>query len=188
MILLINACVRSDSRTKQLADHLISKMNDKVKEVKLEDISFPKADESFLKKRDMYASSGDFSADMFQLARDFASAEEIIVSAPLWDLSFPAVLKQYFEQINVVGLTFRYNENGIPVGLCKAKRLFYVTTAGGRIFNEEYGYGYIKALAECFYGIKECVLFKAEELDIIGADTASIIERAKAEIDQFIKQ
>ena len=44
MILFINACVRKESRTKQLADYLISRLNDRVEEVRLEDISFPVTD------------------------------------------------------------------------------------------------------------------------------------------------
>ena len=71
-----------------------------------------------------------------------------MIAAPFWDLSFPASLRQYLEQVNVPGITFRYTEEGIPVSLCRARRLYYVTTAGGYYFPEEYGYGYVKALAE----------------------------------------
>ncbi|MBP3855932.1 MAG: NAD(P)H-dependent oxidoreductase, partial [Ruminiclostridium sp.] len=97
----------------------------------------------------------------------------------------PSALKQYFEQINVVGLTFAYSDDGRPVGLCKAKKLFYVTTAGGKIFNDEYGYGYVKALAEGFYGIGETVCFKAEGLDIYGSDTEKLLNDAKKQIDSY---
>ena len=41
---------------------------------------------------------------MFDLAKQFAEADEVIIAAPFWDLSFPAALKQYFEQINVLGI------------------------------------------------------------------------------------
>lgn len=184
MILYINACVRSDSRTKLLADHLLSKFEGDIREVRLADVKFADVDEAYLAKRDSLAAAKDHSADMFSLARDFAAADEIIIAAPFWDLSFPASLKQYFEHINVIGLTFDYNDKGEPVGLCAAKKLYYVTTAGGKIFNEEYGFGYVRALAETFYGISNCVMFKAECLDIYGADTAAILEKAKSEIDE----
>ena len=107
---------------------------------------------------------------MFTLARQFAAADEIVIAAPYWDLSFPAVLKQYIEQINVVGITFRYTPEGIPEGLCRASRLTYVMTAGGEFVPEEYGFGYMKALAESFYGIPEVQLIKAVGLDIAGAE------------------
>ena len=44
-----------------------------------------------------------------------------------------------------------------------------------RFFPEEYGYGYIKSLAQNFYGIKDVELIKAVGLDIVGADVDSIV-------------
>jgi FMN-dependent NADH-azoreductase len=88
------------------------------------------------------------------------------------------MLKQYLEQVNVVGISFRYSEEGVPIGLCKAGRIFYVTTAGGNFAPEEFGFGYVKALAENYYGIKDVRLFKTEGLDIIGADVGKIMKEA----------
>ena len=85
------------------------------------------------------------------------------------------MLKQYFEQINVLGLTFTYSEAGIPKGLCRAKNLYYITTAGGPILSDDFGFGYVKALANTFYGIKDVYQIKAEGLDVIGADVDSIL-------------
>ena len=147
-ILFINACVRGESRTKRLAEKLLEKLNRPVEEVRLEDISFPVANEDFLGMRDSLVSEGSFDNPVFDLARQFSEAETIVIAAPYWDLSFPAALKQYFEQVNVVGITFRYTEEGIPVGLCKADRIFYVSTAGGGYVPTEFGFGYVKALAQ----------------------------------------
>ena len=116
---------------------------------------------------------------MFYLANQFAKADEIIIAAPFWDLSFPAALKQYFEQINVIGVTFRYTPEGVPKGLCRAKRLTYITTAGGEYVPDEYGFGYVKALAQNFYGIRDVNLIKATGLDIVGADVEKIINSVK---------
>ena len=52
MTLFINACVRSDSRTKRLADCLLSWWDDPVEEVRLAEVCLPKVDEAFLAKRD----------------------------------------------------------------------------------------------------------------------------------------
>ncbi len=181
-LLFINACVRSESRTKRLADKLLLKINETYDEVCLKDITFPIADESFLNERSRLAAENDFDNPCFKLAAQFAEADEIVIAAPYWDLSFPASLKQYFEQINVVGITFKYTEEGIPVGLCKAKRLFVVSTAGGYFAPEEYGFGYIKALAENYYGIKDVRHIKALGLDIIGSDVEKILSDAENEI------
>ena len=150
MVLFINACVRKESRTKQLADYVLSKMNEPYEEVYLNAIDFPVVDESFLNRRDKLIADREFDDPMFDLARQFAEADEIVIAAPFWDLSFPATLKQYFEQINVTGVTFYYTPEGFPKGLCRAKCLTYVTTAGGDFFPEEYGAGYVKALAQNF--------------------------------------
>lgn len=185
MILFVNACVREKSRTEALSRHLLSKLSGIVQEVKLTDLSFPKADGAFIQKRDALLFKGEYGDELFAAARDFAAADEIVIAAPYWDLSFPAALKQYFEQINVIGITFDYSESGAPVGLCRAKKLYYVTTSGGPILSEEFGYGYVKALANGFYGIPETALFKAEGLDIAGADEAAILNEATARIDEY---
>ena len=182
MILFLNACVRSASRTKRLADHLISRLGDDVKEIKLWELDLPKVDEAFIDRRSEFAGRNDFSDPMFDLARQFADADDIVIAAPFWDLSFPAALKQYFEQINVSGITFYYTPEGIPTGLCRAKCITYITTVGGNYFPEEYGAGYVKALAQSFYGISEFRLISAAGLDIVGADVGGIMESAKSQI------
>ncbi|MBR6424719.1 MAG: NAD(P)H-dependent oxidoreductase, partial [Oscillospiraceae bacterium] len=100
MILYVNACVRASSRTRRLADCLIKTLPGPVTELRLEELAFPKTDEAFLRERDRLLAEARFDAPMFDLARQFASAEQIVIAAPYWDLSFPAALKQYLEQIN----------------------------------------------------------------------------------------
>ena len=182
MILFINACVRKESRTKELADYVLSKREEPYEEVLLSAIDFPLVDEDFLNRRDRLIAHRAFDDPLFDLARQFAKADEIVIAAPFWDLSFPAALKQYLEQVNVVGITFSYTSEGVPVGLCKAKSLTYITTAGGDYFPEEYGAGYVRALAQNFYGIPEFNLIKATGLDIDGADIESIIDSTKESI------
>ena len=185
MTLFINACVRAESRTRRLAETYLSTLNDKIEEVRLDTISFPTADAPFLAERDALIAARDFDAPAFSLARQFAAADEIVIAAPFWDLSFPAALKQYFEQVNVLGVTFVYTPEGIPQGLCRAKKLTYVTTAGGCCFPEEFGFGYVRALAQGYYGISEVKLIKALGLDIDGADPEAILLAAQNEIKEL---
>ena len=174
----VNACVREESRTKRLADHLISKLSGTVREVRLSEVNFPEVDADFLQWRNDCVAKGDYSSELFDPAKDFAAADTIVIAAPFWDLSFPSILKQYFEQITVLGITFVYSKEGKPQGLCHAKKLYYVTTAGGVIRSEEYSYGYVKALAQNFYGIRDTAMFKAEGLDLVGADVEGKLEEA----------
>ena len=175
MILFVNACVRKQSRTLRLAKRLLNNLSGDIKEVRLEEVSFPVVDEEFIKQRDDLRYSGKFDDPMFDLGKDFANADTIVIAAPYYDLSFPAMLKQYFEQINVVGLTFAYSDTGTPKGLCRAKSLYYITTAGGRILSDDFGFGYVKALADTFYGIDEVYQIKAEGLDVVGANVEGIL-------------
>ena len=182
MILFVNACVRGQSRTKRIADELLKKLGGPVTEVRLEEAEFPRMDEEFLNRWDKLTQEGELDDPVFEYARLFAEADEIVIAAPFWDLSFPAALKQYFEQINVTGITFSYTPEGVPYGLCKAKRLTYITTVGGGFFPEEFGAGYVKALSQNFYGIPEFELIKATGLDIVGADVEEIIDSVKKTI------
>ena len=182
MKLFINACVRQESRTRRLAEAAMAKNRDAYKEVCLYETAFPEVDEAFLNWRNDCVSRSDYASPLFDLAKDFAAAEEILVAAPFWDLSFPSTLKQYLEQICVVGLTFFYNDQDMPQGLCRANKLTYVTTAGGPIFSEDFGYGYVRALATTFFGIKETRMIKAENLDIRGANVEGILNDVMGKI------
>jgi hypothetical protein len=58
MTLFVNACVRQGSRTKILADKLLSTMNESVEEVRVIDNSFPVVDAAFLQHRDELIAEG----------------------------------------------------------------------------------------------------------------------------------
>ena len=62
----------------------------------------------------------------------------------------------------------------MPIGLCKADELVYVTTAGGK-YIPDFSYDYIKALSENCFGIKTTRLIKAEMLDIAGMNAEEIL-------------
>ena len=177
-ILFVNACVRPGSRTLELAKHVIGQLSGKVDEVKLYDEELSPLSLEEMELREKASKNKDFSDSIFKLPNQFACADIIVIAAPYWDLMFPAVVKNYFEKITVNDLTFAYGKDGIPYGLCSAKKLIYVTTAGGPI-RCNFGYEYISALAKNFYGIKEVLCVKAEGLDIYGADVFDIMEKAK---------
>ncbi len=189
-ILYVNACVREGSRTKKMADHLIEKLKDgsdqvQVCEVVLENEDMSLLDGKGLEERNAAVDSGDYSSPVFDNARKLLAADIVVVAAPYWDLSFPASLKAFLESVTIDGLTFHYTEEGFPEGLCKAEKLFYLTTAGGPVVSDEYGFGYVRDLAKFYYGIGEAVQFKAEYLDVIGADVEGIMADALDEIDKY---
>ncbi len=184
-ILFIDACVREQSRTRRLARALLERLGpeDAVERVDLAALPLHPLTEAELHQRDEALRQGDFSAADFDLARQFAAADGIVIAAPYWDLSFPAALRLYLERVSVTGLTFRYDETGRPAGLCRAGRLFYVTTAGGGIGAMNFGYDYVRALAVGLYGIPDTRCVSAEGLDLWGADPEAILAAAIEALD-----
>ena len=181
-ILFINACVRENSRTKELAHFLLENLQGEITEVNLCEEKILPLDNKGLGKRDLQ----DYSGAEFKYAKQFKEADTIVVAAPFWDLSFPSVLKIYFENITVAGITFDYSEKGCPVGKCNAKKLYYITTAGGYIGNNNFGFDYVKALAENFFGVNDVCFYSAEGLDIFGADPKAIMDKSKEQIANLL--
>lgn len=183
-VLFINACVREDSRTLRLARHLLGKLGGMIEEVNLSQENIPVIDNwEIIQKRISLVNEGKTEAPELKYARKFAEADTIVMAAPYWDLAFPAMVKVYMEYVTVTGVTFKYSKEGIPVGMCRAKRMIYVMTSGGPV-NYNFGYDYICTICKNFFGIKETFLFKAENLDIIGNDVEQIMSSAISEIDK----
>ena len=173
MVLYINACVRDESRTDRLARKLLDKLGNYT-ELKLSEENIKPLDKDTLEYRSELIAKKQFDNDMFNYAHQFAEADVIVISAPFWDMSFPAILKTYIENIYITGLVSKYGEDGRPVGLCKASKLYYVTTAGGPYVGT-YSYDYIKDLALGDFGIKDTELIYAEMIDIVGNDPEKIL-------------
>jgi FMN-dependent NADH-azoreductase len=202
-LLYINACVRRESRTNRIAKALISKITGAyagaagaasgaagtvtdstgadadsfiVEERTLDTLGLQPLNEERLNRRTELIEAQAWNAPVFDLAKQFAAADIIVISAPYWDGSFPALLKLYLENIYVTGIVSRYGENGQPCGMCRAQKLFYVTTAGGP-YKADYSYAYLQDLALHYFGIAEIRLIKAEMLDVDGFDAEAIVEQ-----------
>lgn len=185
MTLYIDSTVREDSRTRRLADRLVSRIVDgNVRTIRLQDEHLRPFDTAFLDQRNREIEAGMGVSPLLAMAAEFAAADQIVIAAPFWDLSFPALLKTYIEWINVPDVVFAYSDEGRPVGLCKARRLFYVSTSGGPAETDLFGFGYVEALAKGFWGIPEVRRIAACGLDIVGADVEAILRATESEIDK----
>ena len=119
---------------------------------------------------------GAFDDPLLKPARVLQRADAVVVAAPYWDLSFPSVLKIWVENMYVRNLTFRY-ERERPVGLCRGRESFYVTTAGSPIGTNDWGAGYMRAVLTTL-GISAFTPLRAEGLDLEGNDAESILRDA----------
>jgi FMN-dependent NADH-azoreductase len=175
--LYVNACVRPDSRTDRIARELIARLGGDWREIRLAEENLRPLSAERLEERTQRIAAKDYAADTFRWAKQFAQADEIVIAAPYWDWSFPSLLKVYLENVYVIGIVSEYGEDGVPHGLCKAKKLYYVTTAGGE-YLPDFSYDYIRALATVCFGIPQTALIKAEMLDVQGFDPEAIVRRA----------
>ena len=179
-LLFVNACVRREnSRTLRLARAVIGRFPDHdVEELVLEDMGLKPLDSSYLNKRDALVASVDYDDPLFDLAKKFASADIIVVASPYWEDCFSSYVKIFMEHAAALGITFRYSPEGIPLGLCRAKCLYYVTTRGGPIPDEaDLGFAVYRSLCKT-YGIAECRIVSASGLDIVGNDAEAIMGKA----------
>ena len=129
--------------------------------------------------------AGNRDHPMLQPAFEAARADLMLVGAPYWDMAFPAALKVYLEWASAIGITFGYTKQGQQVGLCRARHLVFITTAGGPIGNLNLGYDYLKAWAN-MVGIPQTHCLTAENLDILGADVEGILTKARQQLAALI--
>lgn len=186
-ILFIDACMRGPglSRTHRLCQYFLERYTARrpdaeVRHRDLRQCALPLLTGELARERDGWVAWGT-DHPLLTPAKEVAGADLILVGAPYWDLSFPAVLKVYLEWASVLGVTFRYEEDGRQVGMSRARSLVYLTTAGGPVAGQNYGFDYLQALGAMF-GIPDSRCVAAEGLDIRGADPEAILIQAEGEL------
>lgn len=187
-ILFINACVRGErSRTLRLAGAFLERYaethpQDRITERNLIEQRLQPQYPEILDERDALWEAGRLDAPMFAPAREFAAADKLVVAAPFWDLSYPAILRVYLERVSVCGITFGYDGEGRPLGLVRARKLLFITTRGGDFSAPgtawmEMGARHLEALC-AMYGIPRFELLCAEALDDQRRDGGALLAEA----------
>ncbi len=192
-ILFVNCCLRPAhvSRTYGLCNAFIEEYvrrnpEHRIVTTVLKDENLSPLSCERVRERDALIAGAQWDSELFRHAREFAGADKILIGAPYWDLSFPALLKIYFENIFVCGIAFRYGDTG-PIGLCAAKKLLYVTTSGGYIGNGDFGSEYLRGVCSMF-GIPDFRAFRAEGLDIRELVSNDILSEAMGSVRELARQ
>lgn len=190
-LLYVDCCIRGrDSRTRRLAEAFLSALPPgwETETLDLTEEGLQYFSGPFFRQRQELLAAGNRSHPRFRYAWQFARADAVVFAAPLWDLSFPALLKVYLENVSVEGITFGCNESGC-YGICRAERMAFLTTRGG--FYEgshlEMGSRYLEALAE-FFGMGRYDCVAADGLDMVKDPEARLLDacrRAEALAKQF---
>ena len=172
--LLIDCCIRKDrSRTAKLPEAIVKALPEEYEVTRLD----PSAeglrpfDLTSLDDRDALLAAGRTDHPRFRYARQLAEADVVLVAAPFWDLSFPAIFKVYIEHVSVEGITFRSTAEGLQ-GLCRGTDLILLTTRGG-IYGDgeplEQGTPCLRGIRK-FFGFDNFRCVAADGLDIVGFD------------------
>ncbi len=69
-----------------------------------------------------------------ELVAELMSADIVVVGAPMYNFSISSTLKAWIDHVARAGMTFKYNEQGQPVGLVQGKK-FVIFTARGGIYS-----------------------------------------------------
>lgn len=167
-LLIVDCCIREEkSATRKLYESYLKSLNRTNWEIEkiylMHENMLPLTNDD-IKLRDKLLQNSNTEHEIFKYAKQFAAADEIMIAAPYWDLSFPSLLRVYFERISVVGITFDY-EGTKSIGCCKAGKIIYFSTCGGFINGEHLGVEYVKQLAKVF-GINNVEKYIVEGLDI----------------------
>ena len=187
-VLYVDCCIRREqSRTKRLADAFLSALPSDCRvehlDLMAEDLSYFK--DSYFAQREQLLAADERDHPRFRYAHQFAEADLIVMAAPFWDLSFPALLKVYIEQVSVDGITFGSTEEGLK-GLCRASHLVFLTTRGGFYTGDtmEMGSRYLDAL-HTFFGIGKYTCIAADGMNVAGFDAEASLCRAMQEAAQL---
>ena len=180
-VLFVDCCIRREaSNTRKLAKAFLSALPSDCAVTRLdlmaEDLSYFK--DSYFDQREALLAENRRDHPRFRYAHQFAQADLIVIAAPFWDLSFPALLKVYIEQVSVDGITFGSTEEGLK-GLCRASHLVFLTTRGGFYTGDELEMGsrYMQALCK-FFGIDRYDCVAADGRDVAGFDGEGSLKAA----------
>lgn len=121
---------------------------------------------------------------MHALADNFLTYDYYVFVSPIWNLSSPAVLKAYLDNLFIAGKTFAHTANG-PKGLLTGKKAIHINTRGGLYTGTpmkelECGDRYLR-IALNFLGIEVMDTIIAEALDLYPQKVQEIVDKAKQE-------
>ena len=118
-----------------------------------------------------------------ELVAELQAADVLVIGAPIYNFSVPAVLKAWIDMVARARLTFRYTENG-PEGLLTGKKAYIVVPSGGVPVGSEVDFAtpYLRhALA--FIGITDVEFVGAQGAD---RDGGQALDAARAYIAELV--
>ncbi len=120
-----------------------------------------------------------------QLIAELKQADALVISAPMYNFTFPSTLKAWMDNVARAGHTFQYTANG-PAGLIEDKPVYVITTRGGQYKNSEKDFQVpLIKLFFNFLGLTKINIIYAENLAVSEARETSI-EKAQDAIQNLL--
>ncbi|EOU2009623.1 FMN-dependent NADH-azoreductase [Clostridium perfringens] len=189
-VLYIKANIKNEgeSRTFKVSDSFVEEYKKNNPEDQIITLDLYKENIDFLRADDLGKLFGPKDEEsknnsILKYSYQFADADKYIIAAPMWNLSFPAILKAYIDYVSVSGITFKYTAEG-PVGLLNNKKAVHIVSRGGGYDNSPYEMGdrYLRTILG-FFGIKDIETIDIDNLDVIGVN---VKEKVKEGIEKAI--
>ncbi|TPE20596.1 FMN-dependent NADH-azoreductase [Clostridium perfringens] len=182
-VLYIKANIKNEgeSRTFKVSDSFVEEYKKNNPEDEIITLDLYKENIDFLRADDLGKLFGPKDEEsknnsILKYAYQFADADKYIIAAPMWNLSFPAILKAYIDYVSVSGITFKYTAEG-PVGLLNNKKAVHIVSRGGGYDNSPYEMGdrYLRTILG-FFGIKDIETIAIDNLDVMGVNVEKKVE------------
>ena len=182
-VLYIKANIKNEgeSRTFKVSDSFVEEYKKNNPEDEIITLDLYKENIDFLRADDLGKLFGPKDEEsknnsILKYAYEFADADKYIIAAPMWNLSFPAILKAYIDYVSVSGITFKYTAEG-PVGLLNNKKAVHIVSRGGAYDNSPYEMGdrYLRTILG-FFGIKDIETIAIDNLDVMGVNVEEKVE------------
>ncbi|MEY8347192.1 FMN-dependent NADH-azoreductase [Bacillus cereus] len=121
----------------------------------------------------------------------FMNADRYVFVTPMWNFSYPPVVKAYLDNLSIAGKTFKYTENG-PVGLLEDKKALHIQATGG-VYSEgpyaamDFGRNHLNAVLG-FMGVSDVEYLAVEGMNANPEKATEIKEAAIANAREVAKR
>ena len=179
-LIIIDSCMREESRTRVILDaakEVLSARYD-IETIDVNALALSPVTPQVLKERTL----GKVPENVLSIAEQIAAADRLVIAAPFWDMSFPAVLKAFFENMSLYNVTFT-DDGTTCTGLCRCGKVLYITTRGMDIPTGDFrdqGSSYLKALSS-LWGLGEVITVAAWNLDYMSVER--VVEKVRETAD-----
>ena len=163
-LVIIDSCMHEGSRTRRLLQAAVNELSTRyaIETFDVNALAFPPVSPEIMQQRN----NGYVPERIVEVSRRIAAADRLVIAAPFWDMSFPAALKVFFENMSLYNITFGSNDREC-FGLCRCEKLLYITTRGMNIHTGdplEQATPYIRALG-FLWGLGDIHVVSAENMD-----------------------